>query len=79
MELNTNTLNDLFTQLGLDSEDKDIDAFVAEHRLQDGVKLIDADFWTPAQAAFLKEGLHQDAEWAPVIDDLNVLLHNAPE
>ncbi|KTB64094.1 DUF2789 domain-containing protein [Pseudomonas syringae] len=79
MDLNTNTMSDLFAQLGLDSDDKSIDAFVAEHRLKDGVKLIEADFWTPTQAAFLKEELNRDAEWAPVIDDLNVLLHDSPE
>ncbi|KPC28188.1 Uncharacterized protein ABJ99_3345 [Pseudomonas syringae pv. cilantro] len=78
MDLTTATLNDLFAQLGLGSEDKDIDAFVAAHQLDDDVKLIDAQFWTPQQAAFLKELLREDAEWAPVVDDLNARLHKKP-
>jgi hypothetical protein len=75
MELTTPTLATLFEQLGLDSDDASIDAFAAAHPLPDDVKLIDADFWTPQQARFLKEELREDAEWAPVVDELNVLLH----
>ena len=76
MELTTPTLATLFEQLGLDSDEASIDAFVAAHSpLPDDVKLSDAEFWTPAQARFLKEELREDAEWAPVVDELNVLLH----
>ncbi|KPX95838.1 Uncharacterized protein ALO64_03740 [Pseudomonas meliae] len=56
-----------------------IEAFIASHPLPDDVKLIDADFWTPRQADFLKEQLHEDAEWAMVVDELNVRLHKKPE
>ncbi|MCJ2373443.1 DUF2789 domain-containing protein [Pseudomonas sp. RGM 3321] len=79
MEQTTTTINDLFTQLGLESDDESIDKFVASHSLPDDVKLIDADFWTPRQADFLKEQLHEDAEWAMVVDELNVRLHKKPE
>lgn len=75
MELNSPTLSTLFEQLGLDSDEASIDAFVSAHPLPDDVKLIDADFWTPQQARFLKEELRVDAEWAPVVDELNELLH----
>lgn len=75
MELTTPTLATLFEQLGLDADDASIDAFVDAHRLPDDVKLSDADFWTSQQASFLKEELREDAEWAPVVDELNVLLH----
>jgi hypothetical protein len=75
MELNSPTLSTLFEQLGLDSDQASIDAFVSAHPLPDDVKLIDADFWTPQQARFLKEELRVDAEWAPVVDELNELLH----
>jgi uncharacterized protein involved in type VI secretion and phage assembly len=76
MELTTPTLATLFEQLGLDSDQASIDAFVAKHSpLPDNVKLSEADFWTPQQARFLKEELREDAEWAPVVDELNVLLH----
>ena len=75
MELTTPTLATLFEQLGLDSDDASIDAFAEKNQLPDNVKLIDADFWTPQQARFLKEELREDAEWAPIVDELNVLLH----
>lgn len=52
MEQTTTTINDLFTQLGLESDDESIEAFIAKHPLPDDVKLIDADFWTPQQADF---------------------------
>ena len=75
MELQARSLADLFAQLGLDSDQAGIDAFVASHSLPDDVKLIDAEFWTPQQARFLKEELREDADWAPIVDELNVLLH----
>jgi hypothetical protein len=75
MELTTPTLATLFEQLGLDSDQASIDAFVLAHQLPEDVKLSEADFWTPQQASFLKEELREDAEWAPVVDELNVLLH----
>ncbi|WP_249584588.1 DUF2789 domain-containing protein [Pseudomonas viridiflava] len=78
MELPNPDLPGLFAQLGLDNDENSIDAFVTQHRLPDEVKLIDAEFWTPQQAAFLKEELRADAEWAPVVDELNVLLHKQP-
>jgi len=75
MEITTPTLETLFQQLGLDSDQASIDKFVSQHALPDDVKLIDAEFWTPQQARFLKEELRVDAEWAPVVDELNELLH----
>lgn len=79
MDLTTPTLATLFEQLGLDSDDASIDEFVVQHQLPDEIKLSDADFWTPQQARFLKEELREDAEWAPIVDELNVLLHKTPE
>lgn len=78
MDTTTPTLETLFDQLGLDSSQAGIERFTAEHRLPDDVKLIDAPFWTEQQARFLKEQLRADAEWAPVVDDLNALLHESP-
>jgi hypothetical protein len=43
--------------------------------LPDDVKLSEADFWTPQQAKLLKDEMRDDADWAPVVDELNVLLH----
>ncbi|WP_112194947.1 DUF2789 domain-containing protein [Pseudomonas sp. LG1E9] len=69
------TLETLFEQLGLKSSPQAIDAFIAAHPLRDDVKLIDAPFWTPQQAQFLKEELREDAEWAICVDELNQRLH----
>lgn len=75
MDLTNNTLANLFSQLGLPSEQADIDRFVATHRpLADTVKLADASFWTPAQSQFLREEINEDADWAEVVDQLNVML-----
>jgi hypothetical protein len=76
MELTTPTLATLFEQLGLDADEASIETFIVKHPLPDDVKLIDADFWTPQQASFLKEGLRVDAEWAPAVDELNERLHS---
>lgn len=76
MDIETPTLSLLFDQLGLPSEQADIDAFVEAHSpLPDDVKLSEADFWTPQQAKLLKDEMRDDADWAPVVDELNVLLH----
>lgn len=66
---------ELFAQLGLPSGQEDIRAFLGRHGpLPEAVALPDAPFWTPAQAALLREGLAQDADWAEVVDQLNVAL-----
>jgi len=39
------------------------------------VKLVDAPFWTEGQRAFLKESYTADADWIPMIDQLNEALH----
>lgn len=76
MDIETPTLSMLFDQLGLPSEQADIDAFVQAHSpLPDDVKLSEADFWSPAQATFLKGEMRADGEWALPVDELNVLLH----
>lgn len=75
MDLSEHTLRALFDQLGLPSSAAAIDAFIAQHRpLADGVALADASFWTPAQAQFLREEFDEDADWAELVDQLNVRL-----
>ncbi len=81
MELPNKDLGTLFEQLGLDSDPASIDAFIAQHApLPNEVKVSEAPFWNESQAAFLKSELLEDAEWAPIVDELNVRLHehNAP-
>lgn len=65
----------LFTQLGLPDESASIERFIADHApLAAGVRLHAAPFWTPAQAAFLREACMQDADWAELADQLSVAL-----
>ncbi len=80
MELPNKDLSTLFEQLGLPSDQASIDNFIATHRpLPNHVKVSEAPFWSEAQGAFLKEQLLDDAEWAPVVDELNVRLHERGE
>lgn len=76
MELSNHALKDLFDQLGLPSDHGDIERFIEMHRpLPQEMRLADAPFWTPSQAQFLNEEFHDDADWVPLVDQLNVLLH----
>jgi len=75
MDLTHHDLKDLFEQLGLPSAPAEIDAFIAQHRpLADDVLLPDAPFWSEAQAQFLREEFDEDADWAEMVDQLNIRL-----
>ena len=77
MESSLHTLNNLFAQLGLPSDDIEIDNFINTHKyLDSSLSLSEAPFWTPSQAAFLREEILKDADWAEVIDQLNARLHS---
>ncbi|WP_182406973.1 DUF2789 family protein [Psychrobacter sp. GP33] len=69
------SINELFAQLGLDSSDDAIDAFVEKNQLAKDESLTDASIWTAQQCMFLQEEWKKDAAWVEVIDDLNVRLH----
>lgn len=76
MEASTHTLNNLFAQLGLPADDVAIESFIKTHQhLAGHLTLAEAPFWTAAQAAFLREEILKDADWAEVIDQLNARLH----
>lgn len=76
MDTNPHTMANLFAQLGLPDDRESIERFIASHRpMGNDEALYRADFWTPSQRAFLKEEIIEDADWAPVIDELNELLH----
>lgn len=76
MESSIHTLNNLFAQLGLPSDDIEIESFIKTHsHLASNISLSEASFWTPAQASFLCEEIINDADWAEVIDQLNARLH----
>ena len=76
MEASLHTLNNLFAQLGLPNSDEEIDTFIQTHsHLAGYITLAEAPYWTPVQAAFLREEILKDADWAEVIDQLNARLH----
>ncbi|EQM77949.1 DUF2789 domain-containing protein [Stutzerimonas stutzeri] len=76
MELPNKDMTTLFEQLGLPSDPASIDDFIASHApLPNHVKLAEAPFWSDAQRAFLRDEWIEDAEWAPIVDELNVRLH----
>jgi Protein of unknown function (DUF2789) len=77
MDTNMHTMPTLFEQLGLPSQEEDIESFLAQHKLQNNnIHLAQADFWSPAQRDFLEESLVEDSVWAEVVDQLDVLLRS---
>jgi hypothetical protein len=75
MENPTHSLAALFKQMGLAADQASIDAFIKQHSpLAEDCKLADAPFWNNAQAALLREETLEDADWAAVVDELNLLL-----
>ncbi len=77
MEKSLHSMNALFAQLGLASDAKSIEQFIAEHSpLDPRVGVADASFWTPAQSDFLRQQLLADADWAELVDELNLRLRH---
>ena len=75
MENTHHRFSELFAQLGLPSDPNHIAQFLALHApLAGDVRLPDAPFWSPAQAAFLREALLQDSDWAELADQLSEAL-----
>jgi hypothetical protein len=72
------SFGELFKQLGLPADPQGIQDFIAAHRpLPDTVRLADAPFWNANQSAFLREEIQRDADWAELVDQLNVALRQA--
>ena len=74
MDTSKHNLYTLFDQLGLPSDDASIERFARHYRLSGNQELYQAEFWTPAQASFLQDAYHQDAEWSDALDQLNNLI-----
>lgn len=75
MDTNAHTLETLFAQLGLASGEAAMEQFVAAHRpLDSELALEEAPFWNQGQAAFIREALEEDSDWAEAVDELNALL-----
>jgi AraC-like DNA-binding protein len=69
------SLSTLFAQLGLADSDSAIEQFIRQHgSLPSRYRLWEAPCWNTGQAALLREELANDADWAEVIDQLNILL-----
>lgn len=76
MDAPIHPFSEIFKQLGLEDDPVEIERFIATHSpLPDDVKLVDAWFWSDAQRAFLNEAYIADADWIPMIDQLNEALH----
>lgn len=75
MEPPIHTLSALFKQLGLPDDAKSIDQFIVSHSpLKPGQRLADAFFWSEGQQQLLRDEILEDADWAMVVDQLDVLL-----
>jgi Protein of unknown function (DUF2789) len=75
METSYHHFCELFAQLGLPADEPSVRAFITSHRpLPGAVRLDEAPFWNAAQARLLCEGARDDADWAAVVDQLNVAL-----
>lgn len=73
------SFSDLFDQLGLPSDEAEIRQFLQSHTpLAADIALPDAAFWTTSQSTFLREEILKDADWAEVIDQLNMSLRAPP-
>ncbi len=75
MEKAFHHFNELFAQLGLPSDEAGIRRFITRHRpLTPELRLADAPCWNETQARFLREAIAQDADWAELVDQLDLAL-----
>ena len=74
MDTTSNTLEELFHQLGLEADEASITTFVQQHKITEEIPLHKAAFWSVAQAQFIRESWCEDSDWVVVIDQLNTLL-----
>lgn len=75
MESPFHSLVDLFKQLGLPHEPAQIRVFIESNRQQClGCAVQDAPVWSASQAAFLREAIAEDADWAIAAESLADLL-----
>ncbi|QIL91663.1 DUF2789 family protein [Microbulbifer harenosus] len=76
MQAGYHTLNDLFAQLGLRSDDRAIEEFLGKHHLDGEDKLFHARFWNESQRKFLHDAILEDSDWCEVVDELDALLRH---
>jgi Protein of unknown function (DUF2789) len=69
------TMSELFAQLGLPDSNGEIDNFIHQHRpVSNEVSLEKASFWNQGQSQFIHEALHDDSDWAELVDQLDTRL-----
>lgn len=71
---NHHSLNELFKQLGLQSDDEAISVFISSNKSIDNKRLHQLEIWTSTQSDFIKECLENDADWSGIVDELNIRL-----
>ncbi len=75
MESPAHSINSLFTQLGLEDSDEAIDNFIELHKpVPSHLRLHEAEFWSASQATFLQQAVEEDADWAELVDQFDVML-----
>lgn len=66
----------LFAQLGESAEDAAINRFIDRNLMRGSASALhEASCWSKSQSDFLREAIDEDAEWAPIVDQLNARLH----
>ena len=75
MDYSFHTINSLFDQLGLPSDNSSIERFVDQHKPVNASLHIDQlPFFSHAQQDFLRQSIRDDADWSEVIDILDNML-----
>lgn len=70
-------MQNLFEQLGLDTDPDSIDEFIEKNKIYSHeLHIADAPFWNQSQSEFIRESIYYDSEWSNSIDELDVILRN---
>ena len=76
MDTSSHTMQALFAQLGLSSNETSIENFIHNNHLPPEIPLENAAFWSTGQAQFIHESIAEDADWAEVVDHLDAMLRH---
>jgi hypothetical protein len=78
MDISIHTMQTLFCQLGLASDEEQMNAFIEKYRpLPRNIALSETDFWNEAQTAFLAEAVAEDSDWCELVDELDCLFRES--
>ncbi|MEP5766180.1 MAG: DUF2789 domain-containing protein [Halieaceae bacterium] len=78
MDTSIHTLETLFQQLGLSSNEVAIEHFIHNNHLAKDIPLDHAACWSAGQAQFIREALDQDSDWSELVDQLDAMLRHEP-